>query len=170
MFRKTGLPTRNLATKSRQRGFGMIEIVVVLLVIAIIAAFVLPQVVAYIRMYRLGVAARNVATAVQRARYLATSNNKRAAVLINETHRLDIEQYDPDGLAEPENKGAVILPEGIVISEAPEKIAFDGRGVVTPLPKESPTIRINGYSGYYSIVTVSPTGQVTISDTRRDDV
>jgi prepilin-type N-terminal cleavage/methylation domain-containing protein len=170
MFRKNSLPTCKVAHKSRQRGFGVIEMVIVVLIIAIIAAFVLPVAVSYIKMYRLSVAARNVATALQRARYLATSNNKRAAVLIHETQRLDIEQYDPNGIAEPEKLGAVILPEGIVISEAPEKIAFDGRGVVTPLPKESPTIRVNGDGGYYSIVTVSPTGQVTISDTRRDDV
>jgi hypothetical protein len=41
--------------------------------------------------------------------------------------------------------------------------------VITPMPKESPTIRLNGVDGYYLFVTVSPTGQVTVSEARRDD-
>jgi hypothetical protein len=119
-------------------------------------------------MYKLGVASRNVATALQRARFLATSDNRRAGINILEFQRIDIEEYDPEGVLEPVTKGAVILPQGIVIAEdAPRRIAFDGRGVVTPLPKESHTIRINGPDGYYSIVKVSPTGQITVSDAKQ---
>ena len=166
MFRKP--TTFNQGRDLRQRGFSVVEMTVVLLVIAIIAAFVVPQIVVQMKMYRLGMAARNVATALQRARYLATSDNKRTGINIAEFQRIDIEQYDPLGLADPQNRGAVILPEGIGISDdAPRKIAFDGRGVVTPLPMESPTIRINGSDGYYTIVTVSPTGQVTIAESKR---
>lgn len=153
-----------------EHGFSLIEIAVVLLIIVIIAAFALPQIVAYMRMYRLGIGGRDVATALQRARYLATSNNTRAGVNVAELRRVDIEQYDPLGTTEPQNKGSVNLPSGISIaSDAPRQIAFDGRGVVTPMPKESPTIRLNGLDGYYLFVIVSPTGQVTVSDTKRDD-
>jgi prepilin-type N-terminal cleavage/methylation domain-containing protein len=166
MFRQR--TTFNQHRNPRQGGFSVVEMTVVLLVIAIIAAFVVPQIVVYMKMYRLGIAARNVATALQRARYLATSDNKRAGINISELQRIDIEEYDSEGLAEPQKRGAVILPEGIAISgESPRKVAFDGRGVVTPLPKESPTIRINGADGYYTVVTVSPTGQITISDSKR---
>ena len=148
-------------------GFSMIEIAVVLLVISIIAAFVVPQAITYMKMYRLGVAARNVATALQRARFLATSNNVRAGIMIGQGQRIDIEQYDPKGEAEPENRGAVILPDGITVSDdAPKQIAFDGRGVVTPMPTESPVIRLNNVDGYYALVTVSPTGQVTVSEAK----
>src|SRR5262245_51480094 len=84
----------------RQRGFSMIEVAVVLLIIAVIAAFVVPQVVVYMKMYRLGVAARNVATALQRARFLATSDNKRAGISITDFQRIDIEEYDNEGIAE----------------------------------------------------------------------
>jgi prepilin-type N-terminal cleavage/methylation domain-containing protein len=153
-----------------QRGFSLIEMVVVLLIIAIVAAFVVPQIMSYMRMYRLGVGGRNVATALQRARYLATSNNTLAGVFVAELQRVDIEQYDPQGKTPPQNKGAVLLPGGVTFaSDAPKQIAFDGRGVITPMPKESPTIRINGSNGYYLFVTVSPTGQVTVSEAKRDD-
>lgn len=148
----------------------MIEIAVVLLIIAVVAAFVVPQVIHYMRMYRLGVATRNLATAIQRARFLATSNNTRAGILIAELQRVEIEQYDPEGKVDPRNMGTILLPEGVAISsEAPRQIDFDGRGAITPLPRHTPAIRVNGVNGYYAIVTVSATGQVTVSDTKNDD-
>lgn len=150
----------------REQGFSLIEMAIVLLTIAVVAAFVVPQILAYMRNYRLGVGARNVATAVQRARYLATSNNTRARISVVEIQRVDIEQYDSIGAGEPQNKGAVRLPEGVTIaSDAPRQISFDGRGVVTPMPRESAAIRINGANGFYQVVTISPTGQVTLSET-----
>ena len=153
-----------------QHGFSVIEMAVVLLIIAIVAAFALPRVMAYMRMYKLGVGGRNVATALQRARYLATSNNTLAGVFVAELQRAEIEQYDPMGKTPPQNMGVVQLPGGVTFdSGAPKQIAFDGRGVITPMPKESPTIRINGVDGYYLFVTVSPTGQVTVSEAKRDD-
>jgi prepilin-type N-terminal cleavage/methylation domain-containing protein len=156
----------SLSSEARDRGFSVIEMAVVLLIIAVVAAFVVPQVLAYMRGYRLGVAARNVATAVQRARYLATSNNTRAGISVAELQRVNIEQYDPTGVGGPQNRGEVHLPEGVTIaSDAPRQISFDGRGVVTPMPRESAAIRINGANGYYQIVTVSPTGQITLSET-----
>ncbi len=148
----------------------MLEVIIVLLVFAVLAAIVVPQALTYIRQYRLGIAARNVATALQRARYLATSNNKRTGIVITEGNRILIEQYDPAGEKEPENKGTVHLAdETSIAADAPKRIAFDGRGIVTPLPKESPMIRVNGAKGYYMVVMVSPTGQVTLSETRRDE-
>jgi prepilin-type N-terminal cleavage/methylation domain-containing protein len=163
LIRRSGL-NRN------QNGFSVIEMAVVLLVIVIVAAFAVPQILSYTRMYRLGVGGRNVATALQRARYLATSNNTLAGVLVAELQRVEIEQYDPLGKTPPKNMGAFQLPGGVTFaSDAPKQIAFDGRGVITPIPKESPTIRLNGVDGYYLFVTVSPTGQVTVSEAKRDD-
>ena len=148
---------------SGERGYTIIEVVVVLMVMAIAAAFVVPQVVNYMRMYRLGVAARNVATALQRARYIATSNNTRAEIAVRDSGVIDIIQYDTQGNTEPKDVGMVVLPEGIAISsDAPRNIAFDGRGVLTPLPAKSPTIQINGTRPFYSVITVSPTGQVSV--------
>jgi len=133
------------------------------MVMAIAAAFVVPQVINYMRMYRLGVASRNIATALQRARYIATSNNTRAEISVRGAGVIDIVQYDTQGNTEPKDVGLVVLPDGITISpEAPRNIAFDGRGVITPLPTLSPVIQVNGPSPYYSVITVSPTGQVTV--------
>ena len=77
-----------------------------------------------------------------------------------------------DGISPPrsrQNRGAVQLPEGVTVdSDAPKQIAFDGRGVIAPMPREAPSIRINGADGYYLFVVVSPTGQVTVSEPQKD--
>ncbi|MGA9771911.1 MAG: GspH/FimT family pseudopilin [Blastocatellia bacterium] len=152
-----------------ERGFSLIEIAIVLLIIVIASAFLVPQALAYMRMYKLGVGGRNVATALQRARFLATSNNTRAGISVTDTPEVRIEQYDHEGKTEPQLKGIAQLPSGVFIaSDAPKQIAFDGRGVVTPMPKESLAIRVNGPRGYYLFVTVSPTGQVTVSEAKYD--
>jgi prepilin-type N-terminal cleavage/methylation domain-containing protein len=152
-----------------ERGFSIIEMTIVLLIIAIVTAVLVPQVVAYIRMYKLGVGGQNVATALQRARFLATSNNTRAGISVQEIEQVRIEQYDPVGKAEPQLKGIAQLPNGVTLaSDAPKEVAFDGRGVVTPLPRENVSIRLNGPRGYYLYVTVSPTGQVTVSEAKQD--
>jgi prepilin-type N-terminal cleavage/methylation domain-containing protein len=149
-----------------QGGFTLLEIAIVLMVIAITAAFAIPQVVNYTRMYRLGVAARNVATALQRARYLATSNNTRGGIQIDNASQIDIIQYDPSGGSQNTNAGLVTLPPDITIAPtSPRQVAFDGRGAVTPIPVDNPVIEIDGAFGYYSTVTVSTTGQVTVSAT-----
>src|ERR1700753_2170380 len=79
---------------NRSRGFSLIEVAVILMVIGIITAFVVPQALSWMRLYRLGIGARNVATALQRARYLATSNNTRVGISIPESQHIRIEQYD----------------------------------------------------------------------------
>lgn len=170
MFRLAHQVTLPVKRQRAARGFTLVEIVVVLLIIVIIAAFVVPAVLNYLKRYNLTAASRNVATALQRARYLATSNNRRAGISVTTLQHIDIEEYDPMGERAPEVKGAINLPQGVTLADdAPRQIAFDGRGVVTPMPKESPRIRVNGESGYFQIVTIAPTGQVSISDMQKAD-
>jgi Type II transport protein GspH/Prokaryotic N-terminal methylation motif len=163
-------PTNQAAARRRARGFSLIEVAVILMVIGIVTAFVVPQALAWMRLYRLGVGSRNVATALQRARYLATSNNTRAAISFPDAQRLRVEQYGQMPGAEAQVVSSIELPNGITIDEqAPRQVAFDGRGIVTPLPNENVTIRINSVAdGYYQLVVISPTGQVTLVDAAQD--
>src|ERR1051325_12204414 len=111
------------SSKCQAHGFSVIEMVVVLLIIAVVSAFAIPQVLNYLKRYRVGVAARNVATALQRARYLATSNNRRAGITIGENQTINIEEYDPAGTAEPQVKGTVTMPVGVLIAaDAPRQV------------------------------------------------
>src|SRR5215510_677659 len=111
MFRTEPINIRR--RPASERGFTIIELAVVLLVIAIAAAFLVPQVLAYMKMYRLGVGGRDVATALQRARFLATSNNTRAGIIALDSQRVHIEQYDRDGKGQPQLKGLIELPNGV---------------------------------------------------------
>ena len=162
-------PTSQAITRRNARGFSLIEVAIILMVIGIITAFIVPQALSWMRLYRLGVGSRNVATALQRARYLATSNNTRAAITIPETQRLRIEQYGQLASAEAQVIANIEMPNGITIdAEAPRQVAFDGRGIVTPMPNENLTIRVNSTDGYYQLVVISPTGQVTLADAQRE--
>lgn len=175
MFQRCHLLTRSRRGAKHCRtnsdhGFSLVEMAIVFLVIAIVAAIAVPRVLDYLRLYRLGVASRNVATTIQRARYLATSNNTRCGIAIQTPDRVDIEQYDLEGKEPPQTKGSLGLPEGIrITSDVPIAIAFDGRGVVTPIPKEKKVIRIAGQKGYFATVTVSLNGQVAVSDAQREE-
>lgn len=138
------------------------------MVIGIITAFVVPQALSWMRLYRLGIGARNVATALQRARYLATSNNTRAGVSIPESLHIRVEQYDQTTNADAQLKALIDMPNGISIDDqAPRQVAFDGRGIVTPMPNDNLMIRVNSIDGSYQTVIVSPTGQVTLSDVQK---
>lgn len=150
---------------SESSGFSMIEMAIVLLVIAVLAAFAVPAVLNYMRLYRLGIAAQNISTAVARARYLATTNNGTAAIQIPDSGvQVNILQSTTASGGQPQNAGIVSLPTDILIApNSPREIDFDGRGTITPFPTSSPVIEVDGAFGYYSTVTVSPTGQVTIS-------
>jgi Tfp pilus assembly protein FimT len=162
-------PTSQAITRRHARGFSLIEVAIILMVIGIITAFIVPQALSWMRLYRLGVGSRNIATALQRARYLATSNNTRAAITIPETQRLRIEQYGQLASAEAQVIANIEMPNGITIdAEAPRQVAFDGRGIVTPMPNENLTIRVNSTDGYYQLVVISPTGQVTLADAQRE--
>ena len=100
---------------------------------------------------------------------MATSNNTRAALTIPAAQRVRIEQYAQMAGAEAQVLTSIEMPNGITIDEqAPRQVAFDGRGVVTPMPSENLTIRVNSADGYYQVVVVSPTGQVTLADAQRD--
>ena len=162
-------PSYTASTRRSARGFSLIEVAVILMVIGIALAFVVPQAMSWMRLYRLGVGSRDVATALQRARYLATSNNTRAALTIPAAQHLRIEQYAQIPGAEAKVLTSIEMPNGITIDEqAPRQVAFDGRGIVTPMPSENITIRVNSTDGYYQLVVVSPSGQVTLADAKRD--
>jgi hypothetical protein len=153
-----------------ERGFSVVEMAIVFLIIAIIVAAFVPQAIVWMRLYRLNVGARNVATTLQRARYLATSNNQRVGISINDFQHMEVIQFSTDPNVEPIVKGRLDMPEGISLSDdAPKQIAFDGRGILTPMPRESPVIRVQSFTGYYINVTISPTGQISMSDPVKGD-
>src|SRR5436305_12978135 len=120
MFQLMTAPHFKKSVRGRHHGFSVIEMTVVMLIIAVIAAFAIPQVMNYMKRYRLTTSARDMATVLQRARFLATSNNRRAGINITDPQHVDIEEYDPAGLQPPQLRGMINLPVGVLIdSDAP---------------------------------------------------
>ena len=159
--------TQSANLRSTERGLTVIEMAVVVVILSILVAVAVPQIINQIRAYKLGVAARNVATAVQRAKYIATSNNSRAGLLIQDSSTMQIQLFDNEGINQPQDKGTFSIPEGIQItSQTPTELDFDGRGILTPMPIQSLVIRVES-PWYHTTVVVSATGQVSITDTKR---
>jgi prepilin-type N-terminal cleavage/methylation domain-containing protein len=81
-FAKGGVAMKNDESfpRSRQSGFSLVELLVVVAVIAIIAAVGLPNLAGYIRNYKIRGAAKSVASEIQTARSKAIMTNTNAGV------------------------------------------------------------------------------------------
>lgn len=65
------------------RGFTMLEATVVVFIIGIIAAFSTPKIISAMRQYRIGIAARQVADLIQRAKVEAVSQNRNVTLRVD---------------------------------------------------------------------------------------
>jgi type IV fimbrial biogenesis protein FimT len=147
-----------VAAKSRHaRGFSLVELLVVLVIIMIVSGMAVPQVVATLRSYQVSSAAYQVADAIKFSRFEAIRRNSNTSFLAsplganwalgtdsNGNGALDVSerQYDMSGnmtlltaaavptsgtLAAALNVGAVTVLSG---NAAVKAIAFDPRGAV----------------------------------------
>lgn len=87
--------------RNRQRGFSLLEMMIVLTLMIIIAAFATPTLVRTIRNYQMESAARQVSNTILRARYEAMRRNRRVCTLFqrvsNEArYGLDLNGADRD--------------------------------------------------------------------------
>jgi prepilin-type N-terminal cleavage/methylation domain-containing protein len=81
-----------------ERGFTIVEVAIVVLISATVAAFATPQIVSAMRNYRLNVGARAVSDAVNRAKMLAVSENRRAGIALDPARQqVGVVIYNDDG-------------------------------------------------------------------------
>ena len=125
----------------RQAGFSLVELMIVVIIILIVSAIALPNILQYIRIYKVRGGAQQVASAIQSARARAIMRNVNRGVIFGvvdqDTYRMIIEDPpssladdDGDGMAD-ENEGPLLdLPNGIVFVPAPGGTAmrFDRMG------------------------------------------
>jgi len=102
-----------MVRKNRRRGFTIVELLIVVLVIAILAAISIPLVSNWLKTYRLGIAAQMVADQLQATKMQAVAKTRKRELL-----------FDVQG-----NR---LGPEGSELRALPQGVTFDTHGVITP--------------------------------------
>jgi prepilin-type N-terminal cleavage/methylation domain-containing protein len=146
----------------RKRGVTLIELVVVMAIIAIGAAFVAPNIGAWIPNYRLRSATRDVTSALRMAQMKAISNNTQYHVSFNPGAGSFILQYQDTGGNWINDGIAQTLPQGVLING----ISFFGNNAQFNPNSTSSTgsITLSNTKGTKKTITLTTsTGKVTIN-------
>ena len=128
----------------RKRGVTLVELVVVMAIIAIGAAFVAPNIGAWIPNYRLRSASRDVTSALRMAQMKAISNNTQYQVSFNPGAGSHILQYQDTGGNWIDDGKPQTLPKGVLIS-----------GITFP-----------GNNAQFNPNSTSSTGSITLTNTK----
>ncbi len=122
-----GAMASHAPSPSRQRGFTLIEIIVVVAIVAILAAIAFPNIAGYIKNYRIKGAAQLVAGELNAARskaIMSNTNNGVSFVVLDRDHfRFVLEDIDIGTEPDPSNErfsGIKQLPTGV------EFVGIDG--------------------------------------------
>ena len=133
---------RTTTQTQRQRGFSLVEIAVVVLVIALLAAVAIPAVTYWLEQYRLGFAAQQVADSLQSTKMAAVAKTQKAALL-----------FDVDGnRLGREGSTLADLPAGVVFglpehATAPDADVDMSGPVTFPVLPENGGLRAAAFTG-----------------------
>ncbi|MGO9641015.1 MAG: Tfp pilus assembly protein FimT/FimU [Candidatus Acidiferrales bacterium] len=147
--------------RNTQRGFSMVELMIVLLVILLLTAIALPQIQAALNFYRLNSAVGAVTWAVQSTRYQAIMHGYPYQVAFNATTNNYQVLSEPGGAVAFSNVGSAVPISGdaITLSQT-EVLQFSPNGSVSAV-----TGQMNfsiSYMGSTKTVTVSNYGSISV--------
>ena len=119
-----------------EKGFSLLELIIVLAIIMVVVAFAYPNIQTSIRTYRLGGAVSNVTRMVQMARYAAIRQGTNACTLSvgGATYGVDT---NCNGAVDPGENSFAVIPPGVTMTNlgpAPVGMPFP----VAPVPLAAP--------------------------------
>ena len=120
----------------RQRGFSLIEVLVVASIILVLAAFALPQVMSYLRNYQIRAATQQVAGEIQAARQRAIGRNVNLGVVFVAVSDRQYQWVIEDIYATGESGQRKKVPDLLTIEDAPGHKKYVAQlGPVRQLPQ-----------------------------------
>lgn len=160
------------ARTTRQRGFSILEIVVVVLIIAILAAVAIPAIAYWLEEYRLGIAAHQVADALQATKMQAVAKTRRTELLFDlagsrigrqGSTLVDLPpgvRFDAAGANAPPPESSVVMSGPVTFPPLPEDsnmrtAAFTGRGLPDVDPGEDHAVFLTNKTGTRAVVMTS---------------
>lgn len=150
-----------------QRGFSLLEILVVVGIMLILMAVALPNLMRAIRNYQLEAAGRQIGQTILRARYEAMQRNRRACaafVRVGNERRYELDLTGPD--TDPCNDGVVTANAGEPYFVTPPMVQWYNNDIPTfpplnGLPPDYNTFATTAVPANYR-VTFSPRGTVVV--------
>lgn len=133
---------------SREKGFTLIEALVVMVIIALVAAVTIPSFVRLARRQKVVAAAHEIQQTLLAARMRAIRANQPASLVIvpasgSASHELDLVSPDPFPLPTPTPVSKTFLPANsisFVTLPLNNKVTFGGDGRVLSLPAPTPAV------------------------------
>lgn len=148
-------------TVRSQRGFTLIEMAVVVLILGVLIGFATPKFTNAMREYRVSMASRQLTDLIQRAKTQAVSNNQRVVIRVDTAeNRAGLVVYDSGGIEV--RTEYVKLPQGVLFSRpanvtAPMSGAPTADNVSFPAKQGSTTVFEQQFNSRGFPVVASPT-------------
>lgn len=153
--------------QSRQAGFSLVELLMVLSIVLVVAAIAIPNMLTTLESYRLDSAARMLSGRMTDARIQAVKLNQPTWVAVDVTNRrVQVQTFDRAAPGNVINLGsAETLPNGVVFAAAPAQIVFDSLGRPASVPAPPPhLLRLRvARSGQEKRIVVTPSGKIDVS-------
>lgn len=152
---------RTAALKNR-RGFTLLELMVVMLVVLVLSAIALPQVQAALNSYRLNAAVSASTWAIQTTRYQAIMHGYPYQIAFNAATNAYQVSSEPPGAAAFSNVGTPVpIANQLITFSTSTTLQFSPNGSVSPI-LGAMTYSISSIQGGTKNVTVSNYGSITI--------